>query len=197
MSSVVASAATYCVATNGSDSSDGTCAYPWKTIQHAANTVSAGDTVYVENGTYNEQITITKSGNPGNYTTFAAYPGDNVTIDDTGISLGTWGGLIRIFGSSYINIIGFHVVHSTFAGIMVTSDYAGHYPSNILIQNNSVNDTASSGIYTEDGNYITYDGNEVTHAQTLKGISQQNEIVDIVRTNNWRQFLLGHNNHLN
>ncbi len=186
LSSAVASAATYCVATTGNDSSNGTCAdYPWRTIQHAANMVGAGDTVYVKSGIYMEQVIITKSGSPGKYITFAAFQDDNVTIDGTDISLGTWGGLIRIFGSSYINIIGFNVAHSTFAGIMVTSNYSGGYPSNILIQNNFVTDTNSSGIYTEDGNNITYDGNEVTHAQTLKVISQQNEIVDMVRTNNF------------
>ena len=188
LSSAVASATTYCVATNGSDSSNGTCAYPWRTIQHAANTIGAGDTVYVENGTYKEQVNITKSGSLGNNITFEAYPGQTATIDGTGISLGTWGGLVYIKGASYINFIGINVVHSTFAGIMVTSNYGRPriYPSNILIQNNSINDTTSSGIYTEDGNKITYDGNEVTHAQTLAEINRQNnEIVETVRKNNF------------
>jgi hypothetical protein len=178
----------YYVSTSGNDSWNGTIDYPWRTIQHAANTVGAGDTVYVEGGTYNEQVNITTSGSPGKYITFAAYSGQSATIDGTNISLGNWGGLVYIKGASYINFIGFNVVHSTFAGIMVTSNYGRprNYPSNILIQNNSVNDTTSSGIYTEDGNYITYDGNEITHAQTLAAVtSQYNEIVDMVRTNNF------------
>ena len=39
--------ATYYVSTKGSDSNPGTLAEPWLTVQHAANTVTAGATVYV------------------------------------------------------------------------------------------------------------------------------------------------------
>ena len=39
-----------------SDSNPGTEDLPWKTIQKAAETIMAGDTVYVKEGTYNEQI---------------------------------------------------------------------------------------------------------------------------------------------
>jgi hypothetical protein len=178
---------TYYVSISGNDSWNGTIDYPWRTIQHAANTVVAGNTVYVEGGTYNEQVTITTSGRPGKYITFAAYPGQIATIDGTGILFKyNWGGLVWIMGASYINFIGFNVTHSNFTGIMVTSNYSGGYPSNILIQNNSINDTTSSGIYTEDGYKITYDGNEVTYAQTLEAVPyQQNEIVNMVRTNNF------------
>jgi len=38
------------VSTSGDDSSAGTIAAPWRTIQHAANTVAAGATVYVFGG---------------------------------------------------------------------------------------------------------------------------------------------------
>lgn len=89
-------------------------------------------------------------------------------------------------------------MHSSFAGIMVTGNFAGSYPSNILIQNNYISDTSSSGIYTQDGNNITYDGNEVTHAQTLKKLgTQYNEIVDMVRTNNFeiKNNTIHDNNH--
>ena len=39
--------ATFYVSTSGSDSNPGTLTQPWMTIEHAANTATAGATVYV------------------------------------------------------------------------------------------------------------------------------------------------------
>lgn len=44
----------YYVAKNGNDSNPGTESQPWRTIQKAAETLVAGDTVYIKAGTYNE-----------------------------------------------------------------------------------------------------------------------------------------------
>ncbi|KAB2946328.1 MAG: DUF1565 domain-containing protein [Candidatus Methanoperedens sp.] len=168
----------YYVATNGNDGNSGSSSSPWRTIQHAADTVSAGDMVYVMGGTYNEKVTITRSGSPGNYIIFAAYPGQTVSIDGTGISLGSWDGLIRINGASYIQISGFRVLKSSYVGIMVS----GGSPSNINIQNNYINGAYSSGIYVERASSITIDNNEVTGAHTA-GAGTENEIVSLVHVN--------------
>lgn len=85
-----ASAATYYVATNGNDASSGTEASPWRTIQKAANTLVAGDTVYVKQGTYNERIIPKNSGTSSGYINFIAYPGQSVTLDGSGLSLANW-----------------------------------------------------------------------------------------------------------
>src|SRR6202008_541842 len=50
------------VSTTGSDSNPGTISSPWRTIQHAANSVQAGDTVYVRGGVYHESVSISVSG---------------------------------------------------------------------------------------------------------------------------------------
>ena len=55
--------AIYYVATYGNDSNPGTAAQPWRTIQHAANVMVAGDTVFVRGGIYHEQVFTTRSGN--------------------------------------------------------------------------------------------------------------------------------------
>ena len=44
-------AAEYYVSKSGSDSNPGTEAQPWETIQKAAKTLLAGDTVYIKTGT--------------------------------------------------------------------------------------------------------------------------------------------------
>src|SRR6266513_1988056 len=64
------------VSTTGNDASSGTSGSPWRTIQHAANMVQPGDTIYVYGGTYNETVTINASGNStAGYITFQSYPG--------------------------------------------------------------------------------------------------------------------------
>ena len=48
-------AATYYVSTSGNDGNNGTSlSTPWRTINKAAQTMVAGDTVYVRGGTYRE-----------------------------------------------------------------------------------------------------------------------------------------------
>ncbi|MGO4372568.1 DUF1565 domain-containing protein, partial [Paenibacillus sp. MCAF20] len=47
----------YYVAPTGSDSNPGTLNAPWKTIQKAANTLVAGEIVYVRGGVYKEFVT--------------------------------------------------------------------------------------------------------------------------------------------
>lgn len=50
------------VSTSGNDANNGTQANPWRTIQKAANTITSGDTVFVEEGEYPEHVILTRSG---------------------------------------------------------------------------------------------------------------------------------------
>lgn len=71
-------AATYYVDTgNGSasDSNNGSSGSPWKTINKAAATAAAGDTVNVKAGEYNEFITNSASGTSANPITFTGERG--------------------------------------------------------------------------------------------------------------------------
>ena len=90
--STAASAATYYVATDGSDSRSAASAQnittPWKTIQKAAGIMVAGDTCLIRTGTYRETVTPTNSGTAGNPITFQAYPGDRVTISGCDVIAG-------------------------------------------------------------------------------------------------------------
>jgi hypothetical protein len=53
----------YHVSPGGLDSNPGSLEYPWQTIQYSVNQLSAGDTLFVHNGVYNESIVINNSGN--------------------------------------------------------------------------------------------------------------------------------------
>jgi len=86
------SGVTYYVSTAGNDTNAGSLAAPWRTIQHAANSVHSGDTVEVEGGTYNEIVTMKTSGNATQgYITFTNYPGQSPIVDGTGLKIGSSG----------------------------------------------------------------------------------------------------------
>lgn len=176
---------TYYVTKNGNDNNTGTEESPWLTITKATNTLVAGDTVLIKEGTYNENVLIKNSGSPGKIITFTAYPGDSVTIDGKGLSVDMYDGLVQIPGSSYVKLSGLRVINSGFTGIMVGRDYETNaLPSNIILEKNFIGNTASSAIYVEDGKDITIDGNEITKAQTLEGLSQRNhETISLVNVN--------------
>ncbi len=146
---------TYYVSTTGDDSNPGTESQPWRTIQHAAETIVAGDTVYVKAGTYQERVTPQNSGSAGNYIIYAVYPGDTVAIDGNGVSVPEWGGLFDVSGKSYIKISTFRVINSTGAGILADTS------SHIIIEKNYTYNTTSSGIGIWDSDNIVIDDNEV------------------------------------
>jgi parallel beta-helix repeat protein len=131
---------TYFVAIDGWDSNPGTEQLPWRTIQKAADTLTAGKTVYIKEGTYNERIWVQNSGMPDKFITFTAYPDHAVTIDGTGRQF-DWYGLFNIEDKSYIKVSGLKVINSPYWGI-----YVGGSSNNIVIEKNYTYNTASSGI---------------------------------------------------
>ena len=71
----------YYVATNGSDSNDGSASAPFATIKKATGLAVAGDKIYIRSGTYTEwDITFANSGAPGSPITVAAHPGEEGTV---------------------------------------------------------------------------------------------------------------------
>ena len=150
-----AEADTYYVATSGSNANPGSEVQPWGTIQKAAATLIAGDTVYVKTGTYQERVVPKTSGNPGNYVAYMVYPGDRVTIDGALVSVPDWGGLLDLSGRSYIKVSGFSIINSTSAGIFADNS------SHLTIEKNYTYNTFSSGIGIWNSDNIIIDGNEV------------------------------------
>ncbi|WP_299834725.1 T9SS type A sorting domain-containing protein [uncultured Tenacibaculum sp.] len=74
---------TYYVATNGNDSNAGTASNPFKTFNKAVSVMSPGSTCIIKGGVYDEELLINKNGSAGNYITFKAADGENVTIKAT------------------------------------------------------------------------------------------------------------------
>lgn len=167
-------AATYYVSPNGSDSNPGTGSAPWRTLSKAAQTLIAGDTVYIKNGTYIEQVIPTQSGLPGREITYAAFPGHTPVLDGQALSVanGDWGGLFWIKDKSHINVRGLRIRGSALisgnpgiAGILVANS------DNITLENNIISNTRSSGIGVWASAYVRIIANDIQKA--VNGGSQE------------------------
>ena len=94
-------AANYYIATNGSDSSSGTLSQPWRTIDKANNNLTAGDTVYIRGGTYNQRINPQNSGTASQRITYTNYNNEEVYVTGQLYNIGAW------VDVDYITIDGF------------------------------------------------------------------------------------------
>jgi len=163
----VTSATTYYVSPYGNDSNDGlSLDAAWATIQHAADTIGPGDTVLVQSGTYNEQVTITTSGTSGNPITFK---GEGMPVVNAN---GGNGFTVR---GSYITITGFKIENFN-KGIYVPSQTP--YPEHLTFSYNNISwPTNSVGIavyYNLKYSNIIY--NEIhTYAQAISLYSSSSE----------------------
>jgi len=168
-------AAEYFVAPDGDDLDPGTEALPWQTIQKAANTLVAGDTVYIKNGTYHEWVVPTNSGTLNGYIVYSAYPGHSPVIDGTGVS-GEYQGLFEV-RASYIVISGLTIRNSTAAAIHVRAS------NGIIIKDNRTEESASSGIGVWRSSNIVVDGNVVVNARNTP--SGYEECISIASVENF------------
>ncbi|MGA7924905.1 MAG: right-handed parallel beta-helix repeat-containing protein [Candidatus Sulfotelmatobacter sp.] len=150
--------AAYYVSTSGNNSNPGTISAPWLTIQHAANTVKAGATVYVFGGVYKESVNFSTSGTASEPITFQSYPGETAVIDGTGVSCcgpsGTQG-LINMTGNlRYITISGFEIRNYTTskaadtpAGVWITGSGTGIQILNNLVHNITTKSEANGNAF--------------------------------------------------
>lgn len=68
-------------AVRGNDQSSGSRIQPWKTLQHAVNQLSPGQTLYVRGGTYYEHVTVSARGSADRPITIRSVPGELAIID--------------------------------------------------------------------------------------------------------------------
>ena len=98
------------VATTGDDSNPGTQTAPWRTVQHAADSVRAGSTVNVRGGIYQELVSIKASGNATDgYITFRSYPGETAVLDADHFAPDGRSAILTIPDRSYVRIEGFEI----------------------------------------------------------------------------------------
>ncbi len=103
---------TYHVAVNGSDRNPGSAESPWRTISHAAAAATAGDTVLVHQGTYQESVRIRATGDKDRILNIATAPGEKVWLDGNVRQL-DYG--FAVCNKKYVQIDGFYFreIHQT------------------------------------------------------------------------------------
>lgn len=155
---------TYYVSTSGSNSNNGlTPQTAFATLQHAANVVTAGDSVYVLAGNY-VGFDIRKDGTQNLPIVFKAIE-INVVIDvrNTVTPDG-----INIENADWIEIHGFNVINQPRAGIrIVLSDF-------VKIKNNICTNNYKWGIFSGFTNDILIEGNSCSYSTDEHGIYVSN-----------------------
>ncbi|HEV3278351.1 MAG TPA: choice-of-anchor Q domain-containing protein [Terriglobia bacterium] len=184
--------ASFYVAKSGSDNNPGTMKLPWLTIQHAANSVSAGATVYVLGGVYNEAVNFPASGTVSAPITFLNYAGQNAVIDGTGVTCCTSNppssgngteGLVTIVNQSYITVQGFEIRNFTTnnpayvpTGVWITGSGTG-----VQIQNNLVHNITTTS--EKNGNAFGISAYATSKTPITGLVINGNEVYDL-RTGN-------------
>lgn len=141
--------------------------YTNQTIQEAINSASSGDTIVVNEGTYNENIQINKTNltliSNGSVVINALDPNQpSVFIDSSGNYSKING--FTITSSSVAGIYLSHVSHSTISGNTISNNHYGIYldsSSNNIISGNSITNT--EGIYLDSSSNNTLSGNNITN----------------------------------
>jgi parallel beta-helix repeat protein len=165
--SVPAFPATYVVDPSGDDANLGDGTAPWRTLQHAAATVGAGDLVVVRAGSYTESVTLNRSGTPDSPIAFAADPGAILISPNPGASMEA---LNFAAGTAFITFAGIEAtggfdetiflragthdiriencnLHGNHAGIIMDS------ASNIVVEQCSVHENRTLGIRIAGGSH--------------------------------------------
>jgi parallel beta-helix repeat protein len=178
-----ANASNFYVATSGNDNNAGDQNHPWRTLQHAVDTIGNGDTILVETGTY-VGCRIGSSGQAGAVRTLRADIGAAVLINGPGsanrhtsnLELENFNGTISYWvidgfevanaprygidlrDTDHITVQNCYVHNSTVTGIFLAFCY---HP---LIQFNQSASNGEHGIYqSNSGDYPTIRGNILHH----------------------------------
>ncbi len=139
--------AVYYVDANGNDANAGGSGSPWRTIQKAANTVVAGDTVRVQPGNYPERVSESTDGSAGRFITYVA--------DGNVVCYG-----FNITGD-YVRVIGFEITHPTslgYAGIAVSG------ASHVELLDNNIHNTSTTSVSPSGANFLVVRGNIMNYS---------------------------------
>ena len=200
-----AEAETFYVSPQGSDQNSGTSPeQAFQTLNFAETAHAGGDTVWVMEGTYGLRwaeylggVIWPRSGSPGDWTLWAAYPGHKVVVDAMDHAIGDGQGKVQVHGAfhivgtrdqprRYIEIRGFHIKnHLDDEGVGIHVAYA----DSVRVRDNIVENTWDEGIKTWRCRRILIDNNQIARTQQIR---TADEAVSISFT---REFAVA-NNHL-
>jgi len=157
---------THHVAPDGNDDNAGSGEAPWRTIQHAADTAQPGDTVCVGGGDYSAEgeLFFSSSGAADNPITFAAAPGETVTVSALTLRPGTsylrlagfavqgfrvWG--VTLLGDNHHVLLSHLDVSGGEAGFRLTEGNSGEEPaggpvSDVMLEDSVIRDAVGTAV---------------------------------------------------
>lgn len=161
---VSADAATYYVATNGSDGANGSQAAPFRTLTKAVGLLRAGDVVHVRGGVYKETVQITVKGTADSRIVIQSHPGEMAIFD--GVGTGRNVNVITLYKSAYVDLSGFEVRNAGQIGICSWGS------NNVRILNNKVHHSFRNGIY------VGWDAFGVSYDNVVDGNTVYNNVLE-------------------
>lgn len=181
----------YLVSLDGDDQNPGTSDEPWRTIQHAVDSVAPGDEVYVRGGDYAEEVNFTTSGTAAAPITISGLSGESVATTLLNFSRGVayvsisnlriegfqnWGvtlnGENRHIGISDMTIVGGE------AGVRITYGDSGASPeegpvTDVVLENSVIRDCVFTAVDCTPGpcDRMVFRNLEITGAGLVGGAS--------------------------
>lgn len=163
--------ASYFVSPSGDDLDAGTSiGKAWQSVQHAAEVLEPGDTVFILAGIYEETVTMANDGTPQARITYQRYADDIVILTrDLRISrdyitirgLELYGCSLWIDGN-YGEVLDNYVHHSAVCGMFIHGTYNLIRGNKIANNGSAWGDQISTGWGTGDIHHIVFEYNEVS-----------------------------------
>jgi len=144
---------TYYVATTGLDTNPGSSGQPWLTLQHAVDSIAAGDTIIVLDGTYRGCRMDTNSGTAGSPKTLKALNHAAAILNQPGAS-NVHGSTLEIEDSNYWVIQDLQVNGSGTADHGIDARVASH----ITVTNCVAYSSAATAIFSGFADYMLVQG---------------------------------------
>jgi len=165
------SANTFYVATDGSDENPGSKGRPLRTIQKAADTARAGDTIIVGGGIYRENVVLRFSGRLDRPITLKNYPGEKPIIQPGQSGKEPPGhGVLLQAREGYQKPIGW----ITLEGLEIRYGHDGikfYNAHDIVIRNCNIHENYNQGILGN-GNQVLIDRNIIAGNGTNRNVQQ-------------------------
>jgi parallel beta-helix repeat protein len=143
------------VSPTGSDTDNGSAANPWRTLQRAADSATAGMSVVIRAGTYGAFETH-RSGVAGSPITFISYPGESVVIDGHNAVEYT----VRLSGVSYVRIVGL-TVQGGFAERQQGGGLLIGRSSQVEVRDSTFRSNRAFGIRSYNSTHVLIEGNDI------------------------------------
>ena len=165
--------ATFYVSPTGSDGNAGTLSAPWRTVQKAFDTLTAGQVALVRAGTYSENVVVRRAGPALAPITVRNYPGERPVLHPSSVSPSY--PLRLTTGAAFVRVQGFVIENAQGASTMNVVGLG----SNPGAHDYEISDCEirfaknSSGVFIDNTNYDVWLLGNTVHDNNEAGVQHQ------------------------